>query len=201
MRKLGWFIMCSIMILGSVTVVDGQFQPGGGFGGFGGGGQQTPLNVLNRADVKKELDITDEQLAKLPAEVLVAISKVLNDKQFSRFKQIELQNRKNNVFKDAAVQTALSMTAEQKKSIGSILDDEAKEIAELQPKFGKGGGGDFKGALEKQNNVRKESKEKIYTVLTKDQRKTFRELVGDEFKFTQGFGGGAKKANPKKDAE
>lgn len=204
MRKLGWFITCSIMILGSVTLVDGQFQPGGGgFGGFGGG-QQTPLNVLNRTDVKKELDITDEQLAKLPAEVLVAISKVLNEKQFSRFKQIELQNRKNNAFKDAAVQTALSMTAEQKKSIGSILEDEAKEIAELQPKFGKGGkggGGDFKGTLEKQENVRKESKEKIYTVLSKEQRKTFRELVGDEFKFTQGFGGGGKKADPKKDAE
>ena len=27
-------------------------------------------------------------------------------------------------------------------------------------------------------------------VLTKDQRKTWRDMIGDEFKFTTGFGGG-----------
>ena len=55
-----------------------------------------------------------------------------------------------------------------------------------------------------QDNVRKETKEKIYTVLSKDQRNSWRELVGTEFKFTQqGFGGFGKdkKADPKKDTE
>jgi hypothetical protein len=192
MRKIGWFISCSILILGSVTLVDGQ-QPGGGKGGFGGfgGGQQTPLNMLNRADVKKELEVTDEQLEKLPAEILVAISKVLSEKQFKRFKQIDLQNRKNAAFKDPAVQSALKMSDEQKKNIGSILEDETKEIAELF-KGGKGGFGGFgKGSTEKSDNIRKETKEKIYTVLSKEQRTTYRELIGEEFKFQQPtFGGG-----------
>lgn len=212
MRKFGWFLTCSFMILGSVALVDGQQPGGGGFGGFGGfgGGQQTALNILNRADVKKELDVTDEQLEKLPAEVLVAISKVLNEKQFKRLKQIDLQNRKNNAFKDAAVQTALSMTAEQKKNIASILEDETKEIAELFKGGGKGGKGGFggfgKGTTEKTDNIRKETKEKIYTVLSKEQRATWRELVGEEFKFAQptfggGFGKDKKKAEPKKDTE
>lgn len=210
MRKFGWFITCGIMILGSVTFVDGQFQPGGGFGGFGGG-QQTPLNILNRAEVKKELDVTDEQLEKIPAEVLVAISKVLNEKQFKRFQQIELQNRKNAAFKDAKVQEALKMTDDQKKTVLSILEDETKEIAELFKAGGKGGKGGFggfgKGSTEKADNIRKEAKTKIYeTVLSKTQRTAWRELVGEEFKFQQfggfgGTGGKGKKTDPKKDAE
>jgi len=223
MRKLGWFLTCSFLILGSVALVDGQQPGGGGFGGFGGGfgaaPGSAPLTLLNNKDVKKDLDITDEQLEKLPAEVLVAISKVLNEKQYNRFKQIELQTRKNSAFKDPGVQTALSMTAEQKKSIASILEEEAKDIAELQPKFGGGAGGKGgKGAggkggfggfgkenQEKQDTVRKEAKEKIYTVLSKDQRKTWRELIGEEFKFTPApaFGGFGKdkKVDPKKDTE
>lgn len=209
MRKFGWFIICSVMILGSVSLVDGQFQPGGR-GGFGG--QQTPLNILNRTEVKKELDVTDEQMEKLPAEVLVAISKVLNEKQFKRFKQIELQNRKNAAFKDATVQTALKLTDEQKKNVASILEDESKEISELFKAGGKGGKGGKGGGgnTEKLDSIRKETKTKIYeTVLSKDQRKAWKELVGDEFKFTQGFGGfggfgggnKGKKTDPKKDAE
>src|SRR5262245_37664557 len=99
MRKLGFAISSGAVLLMAVALVDGQ-QPqpkGGGFGGGGGFGAFAPapgttsLNLLNNKDVKKELDLTEEQLAKLPDEVLVAISKVMNEKQFKRFKQIELQ--------------------------------------------------------------------------------------------------------------
>ena len=198
MRKFGLLVVSGAVILMSVAWVEGQ--PGGGKGGFGGG-KASPLTLLNREDVKKELNLTEAQLDKLPPEIIKAIKSVLDDTQFKRFKQIELQQRGNNAFKDEALQTALKMTADQKKSVSSLLEDSDKEIKDLQPKFGKGGKGtDFKGALEKIENVRKESKEKIFGVLTKDQRKAYRDLIGDEFKFTQpNFGGlGKKDATPEK---
>ncbi|HZZ78654.1 MAG TPA: hypothetical protein VFE62_09055 [Gemmataceae bacterium] len=211
MRKLGWFLGCGALLLLSVAVVEGQQEKkgkggGGGFGGFGGFRQapgQSLFTLLNSKDVKTELDVTEEQLEKLPDEVMVAIGKVLNEKQFKRFKQIDLQNRKNNAFKDTKVQTQLKMTDEQKKNIAAILADETKEIGELR----QGGGGFGKGNNEKIETIRKDAKEKIYTVLTKEQRKTWRDMVGEEFKFTTpnfggGFGGGNFKGkNKKKDTD
>src|SRR5437763_549237 len=131
MRKFVLFLTCSFLIMGSVALVEGQ--PGGGKKAFGGG-QQSPLTLLNRPEVKKELEITDEQSEKLPAEVMLAIGKVLNDKQMKRFKQIELQTRGNNAFTDKVVQKELKMSDEQTKSVASLIEDSNKEIAELFPK-------------------------------------------------------------------
>lgn len=211
MRKFGSFLICGAFLFGGVALVEGQpaAQPKGGFGGFGGGaGRQSALTLLNNEQIKKELNITEEQLDKLPAEVLNAIAKVLNDKQFKRLKQIELQQRGNNAFKDEKVQKALGISSEQVKSIESILADSAKETAELfkggaKGGFGKGG---FGGNTEKLDKIRTEAKEKIYGVLSKEQRKTWREMVGDEFKMERpqfgGFGNkkgtDPKKAEPKK---
>jgi Spy/CpxP family protein refolding chaperone len=208
MRKLSFLLVSGAFLVMSASWVDGQ--PGGdkkkggfGGGGFGGGQGNSPLTLLNRADVKKELEVSDEQMEKLPAEVMIAISKVLNPKQFTRFKQLDLQKQGNNAFKDAVVQKQLNVNEDQKKSIATILDDSQKEVAELF-KGGAGGGGKGgfgKGNTEKLDGIRKEAKEKIYNVLTKEQRKGWREMLGEEFKFEQtgfgGFGGGGKKTAPK----
>jgi hypothetical protein len=201
MRKLVLLLSCGFIVFMCAAWVDGQ--PGGGKGGKGGifgRLQQTPVTLLNLTEVKEELKLTDAQLEELPAEYLKAIEKVLKPDQLKRFKQIELQTRGNNAFKDRAVQKALKFTEDQTKSINSLLEGSDKEIAELTPKFGGGGkgkgGGDFKGAFEKIQNVQKETKEKILTALTKDQRKQWREMTGEEFKIQQGgfgFGGGSKK--------
>jgi hypothetical protein len=211
MRKFSAFLACGALLLMSVAWVEGQQekkQGGGGAGGFGGfgGGNQGPYALLMRGDVKKEIDVTDEQMEKLPDEVMVAISKVLSEKQFKRFRQLDLQKKQNAAFKEASVQKELKMTDEQKKNILTIITDETKEVAELTPKFGGGGGkgkggGDFKGNMEKIETVHKDAKEKIYMVLTKDQRKTWRDMVGEEFKFTQGFGGGGGGFGKGKDAK
>ncbi len=150
---------------------------------------------------------------------MAVISKILSEKQFKRFKQLYLQKKENNAFKDTTVQKELKMTDEQKKNVASILADEAKEIADLAPKAGAGGKGKGKGGFggggfgadpEKVKSIHKDSKEKIYTVLTKDQRKSWREMIGEEFTFTApafgGFGGGGgfgkgKDAKDAKDAK
>jgi len=208
MRKFVLLLSCGFIVFMCAAWVDGQ--PGGGKSGKGGFGgfQQTPVTLLNRTDVKEELKLTDSQLEELPAEYLKAIEKVLKPDQFKRFKQIELQARGNNAFKDKGVQKALKFTDEQVKTISGLLEGSDKEIADLTPKFGGGGkkGGDFKGAFEKIQNVQKETKEKILTALTKEQRKQWREMIGEEFKMQQGgfgfgggFGAGKKKGKDKKD--
>lgn len=201
MRKIGLFMAMTATILLGVSWVEGQQdekKKGGGKGGFGGfGGLQQrldPLALLRNASVKKELDVTEEQMEKLSPEILAAIGKVLNEKQMTRFRQIELQERKNDAFKDDTVQSALKMTAEQKKSINTILEDSKKETTELfkAAAGGGGGGGGFQALQanrEKADTITKEAKEKIYAVLTSEQRKTWRGLVGEEFKIERGFGG------------
>src|SRR5437660_887224 len=126
MRKFGMLVVGGAVILMSVAWVEGQIvQPGKGPITIGGqfGGPQSPLTLLNRTDVKKELKVTDEQLEKLSPEVMAAIAKVLDPDQFKRFKQIDLQQRGNNAFKDAAVQKELKISSEQKTSIASLLAD------------------------------------------------------------------------------
>jgi hypothetical protein len=148
MRKFSAFLACGALLLMSVAWVEGQQekkQGGGGGFQFGRGGPTNPYDLLTRSDVKKELDVTDDQMEKLPDEVMVAISKVLNEKQFKRFRQLDLQKKQNAAFKDAFVQKELKMTDEQKKNILTIITDETKEVAELMPKFG-GGGGKGKGS-------------------------------------------------------
>jgi hypothetical protein len=207
MRKVSFFLSFAVLILASVALVEGQ-QPGQRGGGAGFGGIATnPLTLLNNKDVKKELDMTDEQAAKVPEEVMVAISKVLNEKQFKRFKQIQLQQHGNNAFTEESVQTALKITADQKKSIAEILEGSTKELAELKGtgkgkgNFG-GGGGFGKGNAEKTEKIRTEAREKIMNVLTREQRKMFSEMTGPELKINTGFGGGnfnKKGTDPKKD--
>src|ERR1019366_3383152 len=210
MRKFGMFLALAAMLLMSVGWSHGQQgqRKGGGFGGGMIGGQrQNPLNLLNNPQIKKELDVTDEQIEKLPAEVMNAIAKVLNEKQLKRFKQIELQQRGNNAFKDESIQKSLTLSDDQKKTLTGIVDESNKDLTELF-KGVIGARGDFKGIQEKQDTIRKEAKEKIYGVLTKDQRKAWRDMIGEDFKLETptfggggGFGGFGKKGttDPKKD--
>ncbi len=207
MRKYGFFFAGAAILGLSAVLVDGlQGQPKGGGGGGGGGGGNV-LTLVNNKDVKKELNITDEQAAKIPAEVLAALGKVLDEKQLKRLKQIQVQQMGNNAFKDAGVQKELNLTAEQKTSIDGILEVQTKELAEFKGGFGgfgkgKGGADAAKGNAEKADKVRKEATEKINGVLTKTQRATWREMTGEEFKFAAPtFGGGnfGKKKDPNKD--
>lgn len=182
MRKMSAILALFISGLGLAGVASGQIGGGGGFGG--GGNRNDPLTLLNNPSVKKELDITDEQGKAIPDAVMKALSGVLNEKQYARFKQIELQQRGTAAFSDEKVQSALKMTSAQKDNIKTILEDSRKEMREAF----QGGG---KGSFEKLDNLRKETTEKVQGVLTSDQKKAWRDMTGETFKIErQGFGGG-----------
>jgi hypothetical protein len=199
MRAFGRTLAVLSMVL-AVSLVSGQ-QPGGfrGLGGgFGGQGAQDAVTLLNLDQVKKELGVTDAQMEKVPAAVMQALSTVLDQKQLTRLRQIELQRKGSQAFADALVQKELKFSAEQSGNVKTILEDSRKEIAEAM-KDAQGGGG-FGGLQEKMTSIRKETDEKIQAVLSSDQRKTFKQMLGDEFKLeTKGGFGGFGKGKKKKD--
>lgn len=196
MRRYGIFLFCSVIAL-FVLVAGSEAQTGGKGGkgnrGFGtGAGGNDPLALLNRADVKKELDLTDEQVEKIPAVVLKALGEVLSDKQMARFRQIDLQKKDAAALKDAKLRKELNITESQVKIMDEIFAESAKELKEL---FADAKGGNFKGIQEKVQGLNKETKEKVFGVLTADQKKTYKQMIGDEFKFEQKKGGAKKDIN------
>jgi hypothetical protein len=196
MRRFGILIgFCAMALLG-FTVVDSQAQQGkkkggGGFGFGKAGIDANPGSLINRKDVKTELELSEEQSDKLPGAMMKAIGTVLNDKQMKRFREIELQARGNDAFvKDAELRKELKITDSQTKDIDTILEDAKKEQAEI---FKEAKGGNFQELGTKMEGLKKETKEKVMAVLTADQKKAYKQLVGEEFKFQTGFGGKGKK--------
>jgi Spy/CpxP family protein refolding chaperone len=198
MRRYGIFLFCSaialfVLVVGSEAQTGGKKGGGFGFGGFGGGGND-PLTMLRRADVKKELELTDEQVQKLPGAVLKAVGEVLSDKQMTRFRQLDLQKKDAAAFKDDKVRKELKITESQVKIIDEIYADADKEAKEI---FADAKENKFKGVQEKMQGLNKETKEKVFAVLTPDQKKSYKQMIGEEFKFDQpkGFGGAKKDIN------
>src|SRR4051812_29590990 len=105
MRRFGIVLGTSAVALMAFSII-GSAQTGGkGKGGFGGGGfgggfggGKDPFALLQRSDVKKELDLSEEQTEKLPGAAMKAVAEVLNDKQMKRFRQIDLQVRGTQAF-------------------------------------------------------------------------------------------------------
>lgn len=183
MRRYG-VLIGSAMALLAFGLVAGQAQVGGGRGGGGrgfGGFGNDPLALLRRGDVKKELELTEDQTEKLPAAVMKALAEVLDAQQMKRFRQIELQVRGMAAFRDDKVRKQLKISDSQAKNLDDILEDSRKEITELFKDAKKGG----KGMREKMDGINKETREKVMAVLSADQRKTYKHLIGPEFKLEQ----------------
>lgn len=196
----------------AVSAVSFAFALGQGFGGRGGGffgggkgGAADPAALLRRPDVKKELKLTDEQLAKVPDAVWKALGEVLDPGQQKRLKQITLQLQGINAFTDAKVQTALKLNDDQKDGIKTAIEKQQEELKEVMADL-KGGGGDFQEAMQKMAAIRKGTLEKVTGLLTADQKRQWTEMIGEEFKadfggFGKGKGGFGKKRKKKADTE
>lgn len=190
MRPFGLLILASAVALTGLNFVGSQ-QP---FGGrtFQGGFQNDPLSLLRNPSVKKELDLSDEQMEKLPEAVRKALREVLTEKQSQRLRQIQLQQQGAAALKDASVQSELQLTEAQKKNLDTVFEESAKSMAELR-KDGKGFG---RETFEKIESIRNETKERAMGILNPNQKKAYRNLIGDEFKMERPtFPGFGKKGN------
>jgi hypothetical protein len=184
-----WQIKILIVValgFAALDVAQSQVQPpGGGFGGgFGKGGKMNALTLLEMKAVKDELKLTDDQAKKVDEAVWKSLATVLDAEQVKRLRQIDLQLKDYRAFADAHLQTELKMTADQKANVKTILEDADKETAEILKDFGggKGGGKGFGGAnFEKLQTIQKETKERVTSVLTKEQKRAYNEMIGEKF--------------------
>jgi len=197
MRKTGITFLAFTVAFLAVNLLSGQQPfpfPGGGMGGPGGG-QVDPLNLVRNPQVRKELEVSDEQIQKLPDAVRKALGDVLNDKQMKRLREIELQQLGARAFNDAKVQKDLKFSEEQRDNVKTILLDSQKESFELFKSKD-----DFKANMEKVLALQKETNEKLTNVLSSDQKRAWKQMLGDEFKMEKkGFAFPGKKGPPKKD--
>ncbi len=162
----------------AASMVEGQppFQPGAGFGKKG----NDYFSLIQNGQVKGELKITDEQLAKLPAAALKALAEVLDAKQLKRLKEMYLQTRGNPVYLEPDVKKDLKITDDQAKKIKDAIDTQTKELNELL----QGGGFDF----EKMQELQKTATDTVMGVLTADQKSAWSKMIGEPFELKGGFG-------------
>ena len=126
---------------------------------------------------------------KLNDAVEKAVPDILKADQVKRLDQLKVQAAGLQAFAKDDVVTALKLTDDQKDKIKTLSDDAAREMRELR----QGGGG--QGAFQKIAAMRKETLDKVQSVLTADQKKTWKDMTGDPFEvlfdLTAGLGPGA----------
>jgi hypothetical protein len=154
----------------------------------GGGGAAMYLNAKS---VQEELKLKEEDAKKIvdelgkldrnlqPAERAEKTKKILSDNlkpdQVKRLNQIMWQRGGlPTAINNTEVQTALKLDDKQKEKIKGIQDDTQKKIRDL----GAGGAGN----REKIQEIRKQAETDITAVLSDDQKKAWKDLLGPEFK-------------------
>jgi hypothetical protein len=113
-------------------------------------------------------------------ESMTALNDVFKPDQIKRLKQLYLQRLGAGAFTNAEVVKELKLTSEQQDKIKTINEDSRAAMREL---FQSGQGGAGAGAMQKMEGLNKETMSKVVGVLTDDQKKSWKEMTGDEFKF------------------
>ncbi len=172
--------------------------------------QQPVLGVLSLPDVQKELKVSEEQLNKLkdalgkmmekykddftklprmtPEEQQKKIKVIMEDshkvmagildaRQMKRLKQIEWQMAGIGALQDPELQKELKLSDEQKKKLDGLFNDANKKVQEMMRSQER--------APEKYQAVVKDLEAKANNVLTEEQQKSFKELKGPKFEFSQ----------------
>jgi hypothetical protein len=167
--------------------------------------------LLQDQNVQKELKITDEQLSKtnkviheirirhekelaeartqksvqppaisrkISEEVLKELSSTLRSEQIKRLKQIHVQQQGLLAFADPEVERTLKLSDDQKSKLRALGVDFARQA---RPLFRRGAQGSFETRLKKMTDLNKQAMEKSVGILDADQKKTWKELIGEPF--------------------
>jgi Spy/CpxP family protein refolding chaperone len=141
---------------------------------------QADFEKLRTVGVEERGPKAIELMKLVSDETMMKLKGVLTHEQLKRLSQLRLQVQGPGAFENDRVVKELKLTAEQQEKVKTILRADRLEIAELF-QGGVGRGGNFQAALSRLTVLRKETVEKILTLLTPEQRKTWKELTGVPF--------------------
>jgi Spy/CpxP family protein refolding chaperone len=174
-------------------------------GGTGGGGRDT-VSLLTQKSVQDELKLSDDQVKKISELAATrrgtgrggqnlsqeerqkrqeerskanekALAEILKPDQLKRAKQISWQQQSAQAVSDPEFATALKLTDEQKDKIKTIQADARQEGGQALQR-----GGNQDEARKRREALRKETQERMMSVLTADQKAKWKELMGEPFK-------------------
>jgi len=187
-----------------------QGQPGFGFGGRMMG-QNLSVMLLMREDVQKELNLSQNQKAKLEQmrqEMMQAMQElrnlppeqrrermqelrqkydpasVLTDAQRKRLRELELQWQGAFALTDPEVARQVGLTEEQQAKIRGILQETFQSLRPQPGQPGQPGG----TRMEEIQKAREQAEKKILEVLTPAQREKWQQMLGKPFEFQGGRG-------------
>lgn len=194
-------------------------QPGRGLGRQGGGIMRGGGNVagmlLQRADVQKELGLTEDQKTKIrqaqekrqaamqelrnlpPEERQQKIQELmrfndltdaLNDTQKKRLKELEYQWQGAMALNQQETAQAVGLTQEQRTKIAGIQEQMGQTLREAMRDFQPGG--DMTEVRKKMEDLRNKTEKEIEAVLTAEQKQKWQAMQGKPFTFEGGRGMG-----------
>ncbi len=190
----------AVMLAGLASIASAQPGGGGGPGGRGGFGAMmaSPMMIMRSEQIQKELEIVDDQLKELEA-----IGEDMRE-SFQGFRDMSQEDRDakmrdiNKQFEERLNEVLLPHQQKRLKQIsaqfssrgpngfaGSLtegnLADELKITDEQKAKL-KTVGEEARADMDaKTKKIRAEMEEKILAVLTEEQRKQYKEMVGEPF--------------------
>ncbi len=130
-------LMAMVMLLVATSVA--QAQRGGGRRGFGGGfggfGDNGPISLVGRDDVRQELDLTDKQISEI--EELAEGARDSRREMFSSFQGLREASReeREQMFARMREQGA-KIQSEQRAKVEKVLNsDQRKRFAQLEFQF------------------------------------------------------------------
>lgn len=184
----------------------GQAQRGQGFGRMMGAGMAGML--LQRPDVQRELNLTEQQktqIRQMQESMRTAMqemrnmppqerrqkmeelrqkndpTKVLNETQKKRLRELELQAMGPTAFLQPEVADELNLTQEQRSRLQGIV---MQQMQQLREQF-QGGAGQGQ-AVQNFQQMREQAEKQMLEVLTPAQREKWQQMQGKPFQFEGG---------------
>jgi Spy/CpxP family protein refolding chaperone len=112
------------------------------------------------------------------------VNGILTADQQKRFRQLQLQQQGVSALNDKSVQDELKLTDEQRTKVQTIQSEQWESMRAL---FQSGGEGppDFAAIRPKLEAMRKQSDDKLTAVLTAEQQRQWKAMLGPPFKFPE----------------
>lgn len=171
--------------LGALTRLRDSARPEEGF-------DRSKIRDMSEQERREWFLENQEKRKEQASQIEEQMEDVLLPSQLERLKQISIQTRGAGALMDKDVRDDLDLSdeqIEQMKETGRVVQEEMR--TKMREMFKEG---NFQGAREKMSELRKETEEKIMSILTSQQREKLDSLRGEPFEMPErderGFGRG-----------
>jgi DNA-directed RNA polymerase subunit F len=150
------------------------------------------LQGLGQDEMREKMQ---SMMKEMSASTKTKLKDILKPEQLKRYDEISLQAMGVDAFSDDEVTGKLKLTDDQKKKLADLQEDTQEEIRSAFQDAQ--GGGDRQALGRKMREIRDQAREKALTVLTDEQKATWKEMTGKPFQFPMGGGpGGGQRRRP-----